>query len=337
MRILVTGGCGFIGSNFIRYMLEKHNYEIINLDALTYAGNPNNLKDLTSHPKYHFIHGKIEDMGIIKDIIREVDMIVHFAAETHVDRSIFHAQPFIISNVLGTQALLDAAKEQKIKRFIHISTDEIYGELKKDGKFTEGSPLNPNSPYSASKASADLLVKAYHHTYNLPNIIARPSNNYGPYQYPEKFIPLMITNLLEEKPIPIYGNGENVRDWLFVKDCCQAIDIILHKGVVGEVYNIGGQSEMRNVDVARKVIKILGKSEDYIEFVPDRPGHDFRYALDISKIRKNLGWEPSVSFELGLKETIKWYKENKWWWKPLKKRLEKENRGFRHESTCYWR
>ncbi|MDI6704418.1 MAG: dTDP-glucose 4,6-dehydratase [bacterium] len=327
-RILVTGGCGFIGSNFIRYILGKYSYEMVNLDALTYAGNPNNLKDLTSNNRYHFIHGRIEDVDTVKQAMKGVDAVVHFAAESHVDRSILNAQPFIITNVLGTQTLLDVARESKIERFIHISTDEVYGQLGVDGKFKEDTPLRPNSPYSASKASTDLLVMAYYHTYGMPVIIARPSNNYGPYQYPEKFIPLMITNLFEDRPIPVYGRGKNIRDWLYVEDCCQAINLILHKGRIGEIYNIGGQSEYRNIDIAKKLINVLNKDETYIKFVSDRPGHDFRYALDISKIKEELKWQPSLSFEDGLRETITWFKENRWWWEPLKRKLEKESKGF---------
>lgn len=327
-KILVTGGAGFIGSNFIRYMLGKYNYEIINLDALTYAGNPDNLRDLTSKPCYHFIRGRIEDINTAREAMKSINAIIHFAAESHVDRSILYAKPFILTNVLGTQTLLDVAKEVKANRFIYISTDEVYGELGINGKFTEDIPLKPNSPYAASKASADLLVMAYYRTYKLPVIIVRPSNNYGPNQYPEKFIPLMITNLLEDKSVPVYGKGENIRDWLFVKDCCRAIDVILHKGRVGEVYNVGGESEYKNIDIAKKVIKFLGKSEDYIEYVPDRPGHDFRYALDISKIKEQLQWRPSLSFEEGIKATIKWYEENNWWWQPFKHKLKKESEGF---------
>lgn len=328
MKILVTGGCGFIGSNFIRYMLEKYDYQIINLDTLTYAGNLDNLKDLKTNSNYQFIHGKIEDFNLVKKTMKGVDTVVHFAAESHVDRSIYDAQPFIITNVLGTHTLLGVAKESGIEKFIYISTDEIYGELKERGKFKESSPLKPKSPYSASKASADLLAMAYYHTYNFPVIIIRPSNNYGFYQFPEKFIPLMITNLIEDNPIPIYGKGKNVRDWLFVEDCCRGIDTILSKGKIGEAYNLGGQSEYRNIEVAKIILKLLNKDENYIKFVPDRPGHDFRYALDISKIEEQLHWQPSIPFEEGIKQTIKWYKKNKWWWVPLKKKLSKESKGF---------
>ncbi len=327
-RMLITGGCGFIGSNFIRHMIRKYSYKIINLDALTYAGNSNSLSDLTSNSRYHFIQGRIEDINTVREAIKGVDMVVHFAAETHVDRSIASPRPFIITNIMGTQVLLDIARESKVERFIYISTDEVYGQLDMDGQFREDAPLRPNSPYAATKASADLLTRAYYHTYQFPVITVRPSNNYGPYQYPEKFIPLMITNLLEDKTIPVYGRGENIRDWLYVGDCCSAIDLILHKGRVGEVYNIGGQSEYRNLDIAKKLVSLLNKDEASIKFVPDRPGHDFRYASDISKIKGELNWQPSLCFEDSLKETIIWYRKNKRWWQFLKKNLEKASKGF---------
>lgn len=327
-RILITGGCGFIGSNFIRHMLNEYSYEIVNIDALTYAGNPNNLKDIKSISLYHFIHGRVEDINTVREAMKGADTVVHFAAESHVDRSILNALPFALTNIIGTQTLLGVAKEAKIERFVHISTDEVYGELNKKGKFKEENPLNPNSPYAACKASADLLVKAYYRTFSLPVIIVRPSNNYGPYQYPEKFIPLLITNLLEDKPVPIYGAGTNIRDWLYVEDCCNSIDLILHKGRIGEIYNVGGQSEYKNLDIAKKLIALLGKDKAYIKFIPDRPGHDFRYALDVSKIKGELRWQPSSYFEDGLNKTIKWYRENKCWWRPLKRKLKKESKGF---------
>ncbi len=328
MKILVTGGCGFIGSNFIRHMLLNYCYEILNLDALTYAGNPQNLKDLESDPRYHFIHGRVEDLDRVMEIMKEVDAVFHFAAESHVDKSILTPQTFSITNIIGTQTLLEASRKLSLKRFIHISTDEVYGELGKEGIFTEDRPLKPNSSYSATKAWADLLVMAYYRTYNVAVIIVRPSNNYGPYQYPEKFIPLMITNLIEGNPVPLYGKGQNIRDWLYVGECSAAIDKVLHEGRIGEIYNVGGQNEVRNIDVARKILRFLGKDEGCLRFVPDRPGHDFRYALDISKIKREIGWEPSLSFEEGLEKTITWYRENKWWWQPLKRELEKESRGF---------
>jgi dTDP-glucose 4,6-dehydratase len=329
MKILVTGGCGFIGSNFIRFLMENTKYEVINLDALSYAGNRENLKDFEEEDKYTFIHSRIEDRKIVSDIVKNVDYIVNFAAETHVDRSILEPAPFLTTNVIGTQILLEACKGSNVKKFVHISTDEVYGSLESDdGKFTEEMPLKPNSPYSASKASADLLAKAYYTTYGLPVVIVRPSNNYGYYQFPEKFVPLAITNLLENKPIPIYGEGKNIRDWIFVEDCCQGIYKLLKKGKEGEVYNLGGENERRNIEVAELILEIMGKDESYIKFVKDRPGHDYRYALDNAKIKKELDWSPKVSFEEGLEKTVAWYKNNEWWWKPLKERLKRESRGF---------
>lgn len=329
MRLLITGGSGFIGSNFIRYILNKYlAYTVINLDALTYAGNPDNLKDIKGNVRYTFIKGKIEDAILVRNLIHDVEYVVHFAAESHVDRSIIDAQPFLMTNIMGTHVMLEASRNASIKRFIHISTDEVYGALGDKGKFSEETPLMPNSPYAASKASGDMLVRAYHETYGLPAIIVRPSNNYGPYQFPEKYIPLMITNLLEERPIPIYGEGRNVRDWLFVEDNCRSIDLILQKGKVGETYNVGGNAEMRNIDIAKKVLEIMGKDETFITFVKDRPGHDYRYALDNSKIESELGWRPAIDIEGGLKKTVQWYKDNEWWWRPLKSRLSSESRGF---------
>ncbi len=329
MKILVTGGCGFIGSNFIRFLLENTEHEVVNLDALTYAGNRDNLKEYESNSRYTFIHGRIEDRKLVKDIVEDVDCVVNFAAETHVDRSILEPSPFLITNIMGTQTLLEACRSADGKRFVHISTDEVYGSLETDvGKFTEDLPLLPNSPYSASKASADLLVRAYFITYGLPVIIVRPSNNYGPYQFPEKFIPLAITNLLEDKPIPIYGDGRNIRDWLFVEDCARGIYEVLRKGKEGEIYNLGGESERRNIEVAKVILEAMGKDESYLRFVPDRPAHDYRYALDNTKIKREIGWQSRVSFEEGIKKTIKWYINNEWWWKPLKKKLKKESKGF---------
>ncbi len=329
MKILVTGGCGFIGSNFIRHMLNKYpDYFITNLDALTYAGNTENLKDLDKDRRYSFVRGRIGDPEVIRGLIKDADSIVHFAAESHVDRSIIDAEPFLNTNVIGTYAMLEESRKAAIRRFIHISTDEVYGTLGEDGKFTEETPLRPNSPYSASKASGDMLIRAYHETYGFPGIIVRPSNNYGPYQYPEKFIPLMITNLLEGKPIPVYGEGRNVRDWLFVEDNCRAIDMILHHGRVGEIYNVGGDSEARNIDIAKKVIGIMGKDEGCITYVKDRPGHDYRYAMDNTKIERELGWMPSVDLDNGLEKTIHWYRDNERWWKQLKDRLLSEGKSF---------
>ncbi|MFZ3122390.1 MAG: dTDP-glucose 4,6-dehydratase [Thermodesulfovibrionales bacterium] len=337
MKILVTGGCGFIGSNFIRYILKKYpDYEIVNIDALTYAGNLENLRDIKGNKRYRFVHGRIEDKSLIANALGDADYIVNFAAETHVDRSIRNSSPFLTTNVLGTHTLLEAARKVPIKKFVHISTDEVYGALGNKGKFTEKTMLAPNSPYSASKASADLLIRAYYETYRLPAVIVRPSNNYGYYQFPEKFIPLMITNILMKKPIPIYGKGENVRDWCFVEDSCAAIDSIMHNGKAGEVYNAGGNCEVKNIELAKSILKIMGKSdtrlatesERHIKFVKDRPGHDYRYALDNSKIKRELKWRPSVKIEAGIEMTIKWYKDNEWWWKPLKERLSAESRGF---------
>lgn len=329
MRILVTGGCGFIGSNFIRHILNRYpDYEVINIDALTYAGNPVNLRDIENNTRYSFVKGKIEDRELVRGLIKDVDYVVHFAAESHVDRSIVDVSPFIKTNIVGTTIILDAIRDSSVKRYVHISTDEVYGSLGEDGRFTEETPLRPNSPYAASKASADLLVRAYYETYRIPAIIVRPSNNYGPYQFPEKFIPLMITNLIKDRPIPIYGEGRNIRDWLFVEDNCKAIDLILHKGKVGEAYNVGGNSEMRNIDLARAVIKIMDKKDEMITFVKDRPGHDFRYALDISKVEMELGWRPETDIMEGLRKTICWYMDNEWWWGPLKERLERESKGF---------
>jgi dTDP-glucose 4,6-dehydratase len=329
MKILVTGGCGFIGSNFIRYMLNEYpDLEIVNLDALTYAGNTENLREIENEARYRFVHGRVEDAERLEEALEGVEAVVHFAAESHVDRSILDAAPFIKTNVLGTQVLLNSALKHGIRKFVHISTDEVYGALGEEGVFKETDPFRPRSPYAASKAAADLLVQAYFTTYGLPVCIARPSNNYGPYQFPEKLIPLMITNLIEGKKVPVYGQGLNVRDWLFVEDNCQAIDLILEKGKPGEAYNIGGKCEKHNIEVVREVLKVMGKSEKMIEFVPDRPGHDFRYALDNTKIESELGWNPATSFEEGIRRTVEWYMNNPHWWKPLKERLQKESKGF---------
>ncbi|MEK6673745.1 MAG: dTDP-glucose 4,6-dehydratase [Nitrospirota bacterium] len=329
MKLLITGGCGFIGSNFIRHILNKYpDYEIINLDALTYAGNPENLRDIKDDRRYRFVEGRIEEIETIKRLMQDVDAVVHFAAESHVDRSIKDALPFLTTNVIGTYTMLEAAKTASVKKFIHISTDEVYGTLDDDGKFTEETPLRPNSPYSVSKASGDMLVRAYYETYGFPAIIVRPSNNYGLYQFPEKFIPLMITNIIDNIPIPVYGEGENIRDWLFVEDNCRAIDIILHYGKDGEAYNVGGNAEMRNIDITRNILSLMDRDENLITFVKDRPGHDYRYALDNTKIERELGWKPSSDIETLLKKTVKWYRENEWWWRPLKKRLSSESKGF---------
>ncbi len=312
--LLVTGGCGFIGSNFIKHILARHkNLCVINFDALTYAGNPDNLDDIKDDPRYEFVRGDITSGENVASVMKKSQLIVHFAAESHVDRSIEGPAVFSRTNTLGTQILLDHARANSIERFVHISTDEVYGSLGEKGYFTEDSPLLPNSPYSASKAGSDLLVRAYHHTFGFPGIITRCSNNYGPYQFPEKLIPLMISQALEDKPLPVYGDGMNVRDWIYVEDHCRAIDAVLCRGQVGEIYNIGGHNERHNIDIVKIILKELGKPESLIGFVKDRLGHDRRYAIDAGKIKRQLGWEPSVKFEEGIKATIKWYLDHKAW------------------------
>jgi len=328
--ILVTGGAGFIGSNFVKYMIEKHpDYRIINVDALTYAGNLENLKEISNNPNYIFIKADIRDRKKIEGIFMQykIDNVINFAAESHVDRSIEEPDVFLTTNVVGTQILLDVSKKYwKINpddkycriykngvKFIQISTDEVYGTLGENGMFVETMPLRPNSPYSASKASADMIVRAYHETYGMPVNITRCSNNYGPYQFPEKLIPLMINNCLKNRELPVYGDGMQIRDWLHVYDHCSAIDTVLHKGVDGEVYNIGGNNEKTNIEIVRLIIKALGKSENLIKYVKDRPGHDRRYAIDNTKITTQLGWSPSYTFEQGIQETIEWYVNNQAW------------------------
>ncbi|MBN2538010.1 dTDP-glucose 4,6-dehydratase [candidate division WOR-3 bacterium] len=329
MRVLVTGGCGFIGSNFVRHVFVSHpDWQIANLDALTYAGNRANLADLETDPRYRFVHGRIEDRATVEDAIAGCDAVVNFAAESHVDRSIHDATPFIRTNVVGTQVLLDAAVERKLARFIQLSTDEVYGTLGTEGLFTEKTPLEPRSPYAASKAAADMLARACWETHRLPVCVVRPSNNYGPWQYPEKLIPLMLTNLFEGGKVPVYGKGDNVRDWLYVEDNCRAICAVLERGRPGEAYNIGGNCEKRNIEVVRAVLGLLGLGEDRIEHVPDRPGHDFRYALDNRKIESELGWRPATGFEDGIKATLDWYRGHEDWWRELRARLERERRGF---------
>lgn len=318
MKLLVTGGLGFIGSNFIRHMLEKYPvYEIVNLDKQTYAGNPDNLQDIEKNPKYSFVHGDICDNNAVNSVMQKVDHVVHFAAESHVDRSIEDASVFVKTNVLGTFTLLDAALRHNIKKFIHISTDEVYGSIIR-GSFKETDILTPSSPYSSSKAGSDLLTQSYFITHKLPVIITRCTNNFGPYQYPEKLIPLFITNLLENRKVPVYGTGKNIRDWIYVLDHCNAIDFVLHKGISGEIYNIGGGSEITNIDITKKILEFLGKDEPMIEYVKERPGHDLRYSLDCSKLRK-LGWAPEYDFDEALKYTVKWYVENQWWWEKLRR------------------
>ena len=316
--LLVTGGAGFIGSCFIRHILKKHpDYKIVNIDALTYCGNLKNLDDVISNPNYRFIHGNICDKDLIRELIKDVDCVINFAAETHVDNSIKSPEKFIETNIQGTYNLLQSCKEIGIDRFVQISTDEVYGTLGKSGYFYESSPLAPNSPYSASKASADLIVRSYFETYKLPTLITRCSNNYGPYHYPEKLIPFFITRLLKNEKIPVYGNGMHIRDWLYVYDHCEAIDAVLHKGRIGDVYNIGGHNEKTNLEITHFILDNLGKDESYIEFVEDRLGHDFRYAISNNKITSELGWYPSVKFEEGITSTIKWYLNNQEWIKSI--------------------
>ena len=322
MKILVTGGAGFIGSNFIHYWLANHpDDEIINLDKLTYAGNLENLKETENHPHYSFIKGDICDANIVDKVMEEVDMVIHFAAESHVDRSILGPQVFLQTNVIGTQVLLDAAVKHIVKRFHHISTDEVFGSLALEDKarWNENQPHNPRSPYSVSKAAAEQLVRAYGETFGLSFTITNCTNNFGPYQFPEKLLPLAITNLLEDKKVPIYGDGRYVRDWLFVEDHCRAIDMVLQFGRLGETYCIGGtEEEINNLQFIKKVLDILGKSENYLEFVKDRPGHDRKYALDWTKAKNELGYKPRCGLDEYLERTINWYKENENWWKRIK-------------------
>ncbi|WP_367333671.1 dTDP-glucose 4,6-dehydratase [Limosilactobacillus sp.] len=321
MNILVTGGAGFIGSNFIHYMLKKHpDDNLINLDLLTYAGNIHNLDDIKDNPHYHFVKGNIVNRELVTHLVHEfnIDHIVNFAAESHVDRSILHPDIFVETNVQGTLALLDVAKKEGVEKFLQVSTDEVYGTLGATGYFTEESPLQPNSPYSASKASADMIVRSYFETYGYNVNITRCSNNYGPYQFPEKLIPLMTSNGMEGKDLPIYGNGKNIRDWLYVSDHCQAIDLVLRNGKPGEVYNVGGHNERTNNEIVHLIVDNLGISEDHIKYVKDRLGHDKRYAIDPSKIERELGWKPEYTFDTGIVKTIDWYKNNEAWWKPLK-------------------
>lgn len=319
MKLLVTGGAGFIGSNFIHHILNEHpDCEITNLDKLTYAGNLENLKDIEGNPRYRFVKGDITDRELIGNILRDgCDAIVNFAAESHVDRSILDASPFIETNIKGTQILLEGARQYKVGRFIQVSTDEVYGSTEK-GKFTEKSPLAPNSPYSASKAAADLLCLAYFKTHRVPVTITRCTNNLGPYQFPEKLVPLTITNALENKPVPVYGDGLNVRDWIYVADHCRALDTVLHKGKPGEIYNVGGGNEKTNLELIRKLLELLNKPQSLIQFVADRPAHDRRYALDCSKIARELGWKPAYSFDKALRATVDWYLNNEAWWRSIK-------------------
>lgn len=321
-NIIVTGGAGFIGSNFVKYILENYNYKIFNFDKLTYAGNLENLSDIENHPDYKFIKGDICDKEFVESTIKKykIDTIINFAAESHVDRSILGSREFIVTNVLGTQVLLDAVKNFGLEKYLQVSTDEVYGSLPEDRKdllFTEKTPVTTNSPYSASKASADLLCNSYFHTHKIPVLITRCSNNYGPYQFPEKLIPLMIAKALDNEKLPVYGDGKNVRDWLFVEDHCSAICEVLHKGKLGEIYNIGGNNEWYNIDIVKLILKLLAKGEDHITYVKDRPGHDRRYAIDSTKIMKELGWKPNYQFAEGIEKTINWYVENEQWWRKV--------------------
>ena len=317
-KLLVTGGAGFIGSCFVRHVLKKHpDYKIINLDALTYCGNLENLRDIENNPNYTFVHGNICDKKLVRELISEVDCVVNFAAESHVDNSIKTPEIFIETNVQGTLNLLQASKEIGVERFLQVSTDEVYGSLGSTGYFYETTPLAPNSPYSASKASADMLVRAYHETFKVPVLNTRCSNNYGPYQYPEKLIPFFISKLLRGEKVPVYGDGLNVRDWLYVYDHCEAIDVVLHKGRIGDVYNIGGHNEKTNIEITKLILQAMGKDESSIEYVQDRLGHDRRYAISNDKITSELGWQPSLTFEEGIKLTIDWYLNNQNWIKQI--------------------
>ena len=320
MKLLITGGAGFIGSNFIHYWLKKYPEDkIVNLDVLTYAGNLENLREVENNENYKFVKGDICDKELTNKLVKNVDVIVNFAAESHVDRSILDAENFVRTNVLGTYNLLEAAKNNSNKRFHHISTDEVFGHLgPNEPAFNESTPYAPRSPYSAAKAASDHLIRAYFQTYGLPATISNCSNNYGPYQFPEKLIPLFVTNLMEEKKVPVYGDGMNVRDWLYVEDHCAAIDLIIRKGKIGETYCVGGNSEKPNIEITKKIIELMGKNENSIEYVKDRLGHDRRYAIDFSKIKNELGWEPKVPFEEGIEKTIEWYKNNEAWWKNIK-------------------
>lgn len=324
--LLITGGAGFIGSNFIRYWIQHHPQDkIINLDLLTYAGNLENLREIENHPTYRFVQGSITDKKLVDELMQNVDTVVHFAAESHVDRSIENPSVFLETNVLGTQVLLDAALKHGVTRFHHISTDEVFGSLplNSEEQFTEHTPYDPRSPYSASKAGSDHLVRAYGETFGLPFTISNCSNNYGEYHYPEKLFPLAITNIIEGKSVPVYGDGLNVRDWLYVQDHCSAIERILVDGKEGQTYLVGGlHDDVSNLEVVQLMLRLMGKDETEITYVKDRPGHDRRYAVDWSKLNQELGWKPSVTLEEGLQKTIDWYKQNEWWWKPLKQKTK---------------
>ena len=319
-NILLTGGAGFIGSNFINYILDEHSdYNVINLDKLTYAGNLENLVTSEGKKNYRFVKGDITNVELVNSLFRKYDInyVINFAAESHVDRSILGSEIFFRSNVLGTNVLLEAARKFSTEKFVQISTDEVYGSLGEEGLFTEDTPIHPNSPYSASKASADMMAMAFYHTYGVPVVITRCSNNYGPFQFPEKLIPLMIINSLNGKKLPVYGDGMNIRDWIYVIDHNKAIERVFEKGMSGEVYNIGASTEMPNIEIIKLILNTLGKSEEMIDFVKDRPGHDRRYAIDSSKIKNELGWEPHFSFEEAISKTIEWYLKNKNWWSRI--------------------
>lgn len=323
MNIIVTGGAGFIGSNFVRHMLHTYpTYKIINLDLLTYAGNKDSLADVMDNPNHVFVEGNITDRQLLDQLIQEhdVDGIINFAAESHVDRSILNPEVFVETNIQGTLALLDAARKHNLKKYVQVSTDEVYGSLGAEGYFTEDTPLAPNSPYSASKAGADMLVRSYFETYGMDVNITRCSNNYGPFHFPEKLIPLMITNAMDQKELPIYGDGENIRDWLHVTDHCAAIDLVFHNGKSGEVYNVGGHNERTNNQIVDLIVERLNVSSDLVKYVEDRLGHDRRYAIDPAKLETELGWKPKYTFDTGIIETIDWYLANEAWWRPLKEK-----------------
>ena len=321
MKILITGGAGFIGSNFIRFLVQSgKDYRIINLDKLTYAGNLENLADLVGGPGYEFVRGNIGDGKLVDRLLEEnVEAVVNFAAESHVDRSLYEPDLFIQTNVVGVQILLHAALRHRIKKFVQVSTDEVYGSLDAEGpRFREDFPLAPSSPYSASKAAGDLLARSYFKTYGFPVVVTRCSNNYGPYQFPEKLIPLFVTNALENRPLPVYGDGLNIRDWIHVEDHCRALELVLEKGRPGEIYNIGGEAERTNLEITRSILRILGKPESLMQYVADRPGHDRRYAIDFSKIEREIGWKPRYSLDEGLRRTVRWYTEQENWWRRIK-------------------
>lgn len=321
MKILVTGGAGFIGSNYIHWVLaNRPDASVVNFDKLTDVANEENLRDVAGDPRYRFVKGDVADPAAVDAVMNGCDAVVHFAAESHVDRSILDAESFYRTNVEGTLVLLEAARKHGPGRFVQISTDEVYGSLGETGAFTESSPIRPNSPYAASKAAADLFVRSYVETHGVPAVVTRCCNNYGPYQFPEKLIPLMTIRALEQKTLPVYGDGSNVRDWIYVEDHCSAIQAVLEKGAIGEVYNIGSRAERPNLEIVREILKRLGRPEDLIRFVKDRPGHDWRYAIDPAKVERDLGWKPATTFEAGVDRTVQWYRENEAWWDAIRRR-----------------